>query len=92
MTSGKQPPKDGQRIPKSEDEEPREGGAVEEKREMMTRQIMSGGVETEGLDARLQAQIGSKLKAMFEEVAAEPVPDKFIELLKKLDAQGGGTK
>lgn len=92
MTSGKQPPRDGQRIPKSDDEKPREGGAVKEKREMMTRQSVSGGIESEGLDARLQVQIGNKLKAMFDEVASEPVPDKFIELLKKLDAQGGGGK
>lgn len=40
-----------------------------------------------GLDARLQSQIGHKLKAMFEEVAQAPIPDKFLTLLQKLDGK-----
>jgi Anti-sigma factor NepR len=30
------------------------------------------------------------LKAMFDEVANAPVPDKFLDLLRKLDGQEAG--
>ena len=43
--------------------------------------------ENTGLDAGLQSLIGQKLKAMFDEVAQAPVPDKFLDLLSKLDGQ-----
>ena len=52
---------------------------------MMTRQPGPESIDNDGLDARLQAQIGQKLKAMFDEVAKAPIPDKFLELLSKLD-------
>jgi hypothetical protein len=29
--------------------------------------------------------IGAKLRALYDEVAREPVPDRFVELLKQLD-------
>ena len=29
--------------------------------------------------------LGSRLRQMFTEVMSEPVPDEFVELLKKLD-------
>ena len=41
----------------------------------------------EGLDTKLQAQIGQKLKSMYDEVANAPIPDKFLELLSKLDGR-----
>ncbi len=87
MTSGRQPPPPRQLTPKRDGNEPREGGADEETREMMTRQTGPDSVENAGLDTRLQAQIGLKLKQMFDEVANAPVPDKFIDLLKQLDGQ-----
>ncbi|WP_404403006.1 NepR family anti-sigma factor [Pelagibacterium halotolerans] len=31
-----------------------------------------------------QAFIGSKLRELYDDVVAEPVPDRFVELLKKL--------
>lgn len=40
-----------------------------------------------GLDAGLQSQIGHKLKAMYDEVAQAPIPDKFLALLQKLDGK-----
>ncbi|MEQ1577969.1 MAG: NepR family anti-sigma factor [Hyphomicrobium sp.] len=55
--------------------------------ELTTGQMGTEPGEREGLDARLQAQIGQKLKAMFDQVANEPIPDKFIDLLNKLDGQ-----
>jgi Anti-sigma factor NepR len=47
--------------------------------------------EGEGLDSRLQAQIGHKLKAMYDELAKEPIPDKFLELLRKLEGKETGS-
>lgn len=32
----------------------------------------------------VQEQIGAKLKALFDESAKQPVPDKFVELLQAL--------
>ena len=32
----------------------------------------------------VQEQIGAKLKALFDESAAQPVPDRFVELLQAL--------
>ena len=37
------------------------------------------------LDRNVQAHIGRKLKAVYEEVAAAPIPDRIVELLAKLD-------
>jgi hypothetical protein len=37
------------------------------------------------LDQHVQAHIGRKLKAVYEEVAAAPIPDRIVELLAKLD-------
>lgn len=89
MTSGKPPPPPRQHSPEldgnDETRKPREGGADMERLEMMIRQTGSGPGEGEGLDARLQAQIGHKLKAMFDEVANAPIPDKFLSLLDQLD-------
>jgi hypothetical protein len=87
MTSGKPPHLPGQLTPQSDENEPREGKAVKERREMILRQSGAVAGEGEGLDPRLQAQIGQKLKAMFDEVAKAPVPDKFLDLLDKLETQ-----
>lgn len=37
----------------------------------------------------LGEHIGRKLRAMFEDVAAEPVPEKFRELLDELERKTG---
>ncbi|MGN6548447.1 MAG: NepR family anti-sigma factor [Pararhizobium sp.] len=42
------------------------------------------GGRGDGLDAN--SEIGSKLKAFYSSVQDEPIPDKFLELLEKLDA------
>ncbi|ODN72094.1 hypothetical protein A6302_00609 [Methylobrevis pamukkalensis] len=39
-----------------------------------------------GLPADAQNVIGRKLKAMYDEVVQQPVPDRFLDLLAKLDA------
>ena len=48
-------------------------------------------------DARLRQQaIGVKLRQMFDDVVSEPVPDEFLDILRradsKNDASGGGAR
>jgi hypothetical protein len=38
------------------------------------------------LDPAAEARIGRKLKAMYDQVVNEPVPDHLLDLLGKLDA------
>ncbi len=33
----------------------------------------------------LEEHIGSQLKAMYEDVVAQPIPDRLLELLSRLD-------
>ena len=37
------------------------------------------------LDPQVRDHIGHSLKTIYQRVADEPVPDRFIELLKQLD-------
>jgi hypothetical protein len=37
------------------------------------------------LDRTVQAQIGRMLRDIFADVSAEPVPERFVELLAALD-------
>ena len=55
----------------------------------------SKGVDGAGLEeARLRQQaIGVKLRHMFDQVVNEPVPDEFLDILRRADekkASGGG--
>jgi hypothetical protein len=38
-----------------------------------------------GLNREIQAKIGQQLRAMFDEVVQEGVPDRFADLLRQLD-------
>ena len=59
----------------------REGGNLDLKNEEPDREKM--------LAARArQRAIGRELRRMFDEVVQEPVPDDFLDLLKKIDAAG----
>ncbi|HEX8232845.1 MAG TPA: NepR family anti-sigma factor [Caulobacteraceae bacterium] len=41
-------------------------------------------------EARLRQQaIGVKLRQMFDEVVSEPVPDEFLDILRRADANPG---
>jgi hypothetical protein len=42
----------------------------------------------EGLSPNLQAHIGRHLRAAFDEVANEPIPDRLLRLLKDLERSG----
>ena len=55
-----------------------------EQQTMEERRKGPGGID----EARLRQQaIGVKLRQMFDEVVNEPVPDEFLDLLKRADAQ-----
>jgi hypothetical protein len=38
-----------------------------------------------GLNAEIQARIGHQLRAMYDDVVRQGVPDRFAELVRKLD-------
>jgi hypothetical protein len=41
-------------------------------------------------EARLRQQaIGAKLRQMFDELVNEPVPEEFLDILRRADAGGG---
>ena len=41
-------------------------------------------------EARLRQQaIGVKLRQMFDEIVDEPVPDEFLDILRRADQKGG---
>ena len=44
-----------------------------------------------GLNAEIQSRIGHQLRAMYDDVVRQGVPDRFAELIRKLDAPEGGT-
>lgn len=48
----------------------------------------TGAELDEGMSPALQAHIGRHIRAMFDEVAEEPVPDHLLKLLKDLDQSG----
>jgi len=46
-----------------------------------------GGID----EARLRQQaIGVKLRQMFDDVVNEPVPDEFLEILRRADSKSSG--
>ena len=38
-----------------------------------------------GLNAEIQARIGHQLRAMYDDVVRQGVPDRFVDLVRKLD-------
>ena len=43
-----------------------------------------------GLNAEIQARIGHQLRAMYDDVVRQGVPDRFTDLIRKLDQEPGG--
>jgi hypothetical protein len=39
-----------------------------------------------GLNSEIQARIGHQLRAMYDDVVKQGVPDRFADLIRKLDA------
>ncbi|MHB2168896.1 NepR family anti-sigma factor [Alsobacter sp. R-9] len=52
----------------------------------------TASLQTGRPDTDLQSHIGRQLRAMYDTVVNQPVPDRFLELLNKLDEKTGGTK
>jgi len=42
-----------------------------------------------GLNSEIQSRIGHHLRAMYDDVVRQGVPDRFADLGRKLDAPGG---
>ena len=38
-------------------------------------------------ETHIQTAIGVRLRAYYDEIARQPVPDRFVELLKQLDSK-----
>jgi hypothetical protein len=45
-----------------------------------------------GLNREIQAKIGQQLRAIYDDVVQEGVPDRFSDLLKQLDKPSGEGK
>jgi hypothetical protein len=54
-------------------------------------QARSGVPSKGGLNAEIQSRIGHQLRAMYDDVVRQGVPDRFADLIRKLDAPQGGA-
>jgi len=52
------------------------------------RRSAAAGERHRGFESPIDAnsEIGSKLKALYSSIQEEPIPEKFLDLLEKLDA------
>src|SRR6185312_7917212 len=48
-------------------------------------QVMKEVKKQGGLNAEIQSRIGHQLRAMYDDVVRQGVPDRFAELIRKLD-------
>jgi len=48
-------------------------------------QIMKEVKKQGGLNAEIQSRIGHQLRAMYDDVVRQGVPDRFADLIRKLD-------
>ena len=51
----------------------------------------SGAGRTGGLNSEIQSRIGHQLRAMYDDVVRQGVPDRFAELIRKLDTPEGSA-
>lgn len=59
-----------------------------ENKVMLGRSLNEGtAAKKPALDRQVQAHIGRKLKAVYDEVASEPVPSRLMELLQQLESR-----
>jgi len=70
----------------------RPGGCAEADVEMETRPDMQRAPRHDSqatgmIDRSLQAQLGRQLRAIFEGIEEEPVPERFVKLLEALEAR-----
>jgi hypothetical protein len=50
-----------------------------------------GAVEA-GLETGIQAHLGRQLRAVYDEVAEQPVPDRFLKLLAELEERSAAAQ
>ncbi len=73
------------------------GYAAQERRRLMVKKSSSGGARSrssEEIDPN--SEIARRLRSIYQEVETETIPDRFLDLLEKLDAaeasQTNGTR
>jgi anti-sigma factor NepR-like protein len=44
------------------------------------------------LGREVQARLGQQLRAMYDDVLNQGVPDRFADLIKRIDSNGNGNK
>ena len=44
------------------------------------------------LGTEVQSKIGEQLRALYDDVISQGVPDRFADLLKRLEEKGGGER
>ena len=49
----------------------------------------SGHANAANATADMQALLGQQLRAVYDDIAKQPVPDRFIELMEQLDRKAG---
>ena len=45
-----------------------------------------------GLNSEIQSRIGHQLRALYDDVVRQGVPDRFAELIRQLDSQEAATR
>jgi len=48
--------------------------------------------KTGGLNAEIQSRIGHQLRAMYDDVVRQGVPDRFADLIRQLDSQEAASQ
>lgn len=60
---------------------------------MNEKKLSAARAEDELEEARLRQQaIGMRLRHMFDEVVNEPIPQEFIDILRRADNEGGASE
>lgn len=81
--------------PGAASEQPAPSATITEPESRVSVGLQAGAGETdadEGAGARpvsadMQQFIGRQLRAVFDDVAKQPIPDRFLELMKQLDSK-----
>jgi hypothetical protein len=51
----------------------------------------SGPKDVKPLNAEIRSRIGDRLRAMYEDVVSEGVPDRFSDLLRQIEANSSAN-
>lgn len=52
----------------------------------------AGGGKPGGLNTEIQSRIGHQLRAMYDDVVRQGVPERFAEMIRQLDSQEAATR